>query len=64
MGKPNQFGKSHSYRKHRKSYSQSRARVGGRNIKEVEEKSQVLTYFDKLKLAQSQSKGKCTFCLF
>ena len=46
------------------SYSQSQAGVGGRKKKKVEEKSKVLTYFDKLKLAQSQSKGKCTFCLF
>ena len=27
MGKPNQFGKSHSYPKHRQSYSQSRVGV-------------------------------------
>ena len=63
MRKPNQFGKSHSYPKHRQSYSQSRLGVGG-SKKKVKEKSKVLTYFDKLKLAQSQSKGKCTFCLF
>ena len=64
MGKPNQFRKSHSYPKHRQSYSQSRVGVGGRKKKKVQEKSKVLTYFNKLKLAQSQSKGKCTFCLF
>ena len=64
MRKPNQFRKSHSYPKHRQSYSQSRAGVGQRKKKKAEEKSRVLTYFDKLKLAQSRSKGKCTFYIF
>ena len=54
MGKPNQFGKSHSYPKHWQSYRQSRAGVAGRKKKKVEEKSKVLTYFGKLKPAQSQ----------
>ena len=52
--KTNQIGKSHNYPTQRKSYLSSRAGIGGRKKKEEKKpKPSGLSYFDKLRQAQT-----------
>ena len=56
MGKTTQAGKTHNYPLKRKSYSSSRVGIGGRKKKVAVSKGPSgLTYFDKLKKAQTES---------
>ena len=62
MGKPKQIGKSHQYPSQRKSYTTSRAGVGGRKKKDEIKKKPAATYFDKLKAQQRTTiSGKFIF---
>ena len=54
LKKTNQIGKSHHYPTQKKSYSSSRAGIGGRKKKEKNKpKPSGLSYFDKLIQAQT-----------
>ena len=59
MGKTNQIGKPHNYPTNRKSYKASRTGIGGRKKDQNQNisKKYALTYFDRLKQAQVESKG-------
>ena len=60
MGKTNQIGKPHNNPTNRKSHRTSRTGLGGRKKKDQNQnisKKHALTYFERLKQVQVESKG-------